>query len=84
MPVVRRSSQLSFSILAILDAEVPYASVCFKDASGTTPPAIIYETIKEARRRLPEGTHIRLCRQPFPLVHLRCALARLPSSFDDL
>ena len=44
----------------ILDAEVPYASVCFKDASGTTPPAIIYETIKEARKRLPEGTHIRL------------------------
>ena len=44
----------------ILDHEVPYASVCFKDASGTTPPAIIYETIKEARKRLPEGTHIRL------------------------
>ena len=44
----------------ILDHEVPFSSVCFKDASGTTPPSILFETVKEARRRLPEGTHIRV------------------------
>lgn len=44
----------------ILEAEVPFDSVCFKDASGTAPPAIVYETVKQARARLPEGTHIRV------------------------
>jgi len=43
----------------ILDAEIPYHSVCFKDASGTAVPSKVYETIKQARKLLPEGTHIR-------------------------
>jgi pyruvate carboxylase subunit B len=42
----------------ILDAHIPYGSVCFKDASGTSTPAVIYETIKRARGMLPEGTRI--------------------------
>ena len=42
----------------ILDAEIPYDSVCFKDASGTALPATVYETIKRARKMLPEGTVI--------------------------
>ena len=42
----------------ILDANVPYDSVAFKDASGTTPPAIVYKSIKNARELLPEGTII--------------------------
>jgi pyruvate carboxylase subunit B len=42
----------------ILDAEIPFDSVCFKDASGTAVPAKVYETIKRARKMLPEGTHI--------------------------
>ena len=44
----------------ILDNEVPFSSVCFKDASGTTPPQIIYETVKEARKRLGEDVHLRV------------------------
>lgn len=36
----------------ILDAGIPYDSVCFKDASGTATPAIVYETIKGARKLL--------------------------------
>ncbi len=42
----------------ILDAEIPYDSVCFKDASGTSTPAKVHETIKRARKMLPEGTLI--------------------------
>ena len=45
---------------SILDHDVPYTSVCFKDASGTAAPAKVYETIKAARKMLPEGTHIRV------------------------
>jgi len=36
----------------ILDAGIPYDSVCFKDASGTATPAVVYETIKRARKLL--------------------------------
>jgi pyruvate carboxylase subunit B len=44
----------------ILDAEIPYTSVCFKDASGTAVPSKVYETVRQARQLLPEGTHIRV------------------------
>ncbi|HJN75631.1 MAG TPA: biotin/lipoyl-containing protein [Myxococcota bacterium] len=44
----------------LLEDGVPFSSVCFKDASGTATPSTIYETIRLARRRLPEGTHIRV------------------------
>lgn len=36
----------------ILDAGIPYDSVCFKDASGTTTPRVVFETIKRARKLL--------------------------------
>lgn len=42
----------------ILDAEIPFDSVCFKDASGTATPAKVYATIKAARKLLPEGAII--------------------------
>jgi len=42
----------------ILDSGLPYDSVCFKDASGTTTPAYVHETIKRARKMLPEDTYI--------------------------
>ena len=45
---------------AILDADVPYHSVCFKDASGTTTPAVVYEAIKGARALLGPDVHLRL------------------------
>ena len=33
----------------ILDAGIPYDSICFKDASGTSTPQTVYESIKAAR-----------------------------------
>jgi pyruvate carboxylase subunit B len=36
----------------ILDAGIPYDSVCFKDASGTAVPSKVYDTIKKARQVL--------------------------------
>jgi len=33
----------------IIDADIPFNSVCFKDASGTATPAKVYETIKLAK-----------------------------------
>jgi len=42
----------------ILAAEIPFTSVCFKDASGTAYPSTIYETVKAARKRLPADTRL--------------------------
>ena len=42
----------------ILDAGIPYDSVCFKDASGTAVPSKVHETISKARAMLPDGTFI--------------------------
>ncbi len=46
------------TLRSILEAEIPYHSVCFKDASGTATPAVVHESIKRARKMLPEGTKI--------------------------
>jgi pyruvate carboxylase subunit B len=44
----------------VLDRDVPFDSICFKDSSGTANPRKVYETIKGARKMLPESTHIQL------------------------
>jgi pyruvate carboxylase subunit B len=36
----------------ILDSGLPYDSICFKDASGTSNPQKVYDTIKAARKLL--------------------------------
>jgi len=46
------------TLRGILDADIPYDSVCFKDASGTATPAVVHETIKRARKTLPGGIKI--------------------------
>jgi pyruvate carboxylase subunit B len=45
---------------SILDADLPFSSVCFKDASGTTTPAVVYDTIKAARALLGPDVHIQI------------------------
>ncbi len=42
----------------ILDAGIPFDSICFKDASGSAVPSKVYETIKQARSILPGETFI--------------------------
>ncbi len=37
----------------IMEADIPYQSVCFKDASGTSTPAVIHDTFKRAKKLLP-------------------------------
>jgi pyruvate carboxylase subunit B len=40
----------------ILDSDIPFHSICFKDASGTANPKKLYDTFKGARKMVPEGT----------------------------
>lgn len=46
------------TLRGILDADIPFDSVCFKDASGTAVPSKVYETIQRARKILPPDTFI--------------------------
>jgi len=42
----------------ILDAGIPYDSVCFKDASGTSRPQKVYDTIKLAKKLLGDSVTV--------------------------
>lgn len=46
------------TLKAILATKMPFDSVCFKDASGTSTPQVVYDTIKRARKLLPSDTKI--------------------------
>lgn len=68
----------------ILDAEIPYHSVCFKDASGTAVPSKVYETIRQARQMLPEGTHIRFHTHETAGVSVSAYRAALDAGADGI
>lgn len=68
----------------ILDAGIPYHSVCFKDASGTSSPQKVFETIKMARKLLPEGTHIRVHSHETAGVSVACYMAALEAGADGI
>lgn len=42
----------------ILDAGITYDSVCFKDASGTSTPKVVFDSIKRARKLLGKDARI--------------------------
>ncbi len=68
----------------ILAAEIPSDSICFKDASGTSNPNKIYETIKMARKNLPQDVHIRLHTHETAGVSIACYLAALEAGVDGI
>lgn len=68
----------------ILDSGLPYDSICFKDASGTSSPQKIYETIQMARRLVGTNTHIRLHTHETAGVSVACYLAALEAGADGI
>jgi pyruvate carboxylase subunit B len=70
------------TLKAILDAGIPYDSVCFKDASGTSAPSKVYETIKLARKMLPEGTIIDFHTHETAGIGVTCYKAAIEAGAD--
>ena len=68
----------------ILDAQIPFDSVCFKDASGTSSPQKVYETIKRARKILGDSVHIRLHTHETAGVSVACYQAALVAGVDGI
>ncbi len=72
------------TLRAILDAGIGYDSVCFKDASGTSSPHKVYETISMAKKMLPENVHVRLHTHETAGVSVSCYLAALDAGVDGI
>lgn len=68
----------------ILDSGVPFDSLCFKDASGTSSPQKVYETIQMARKLVGEDIHIRLHTHETAGVSVACYLAALEAGADGI
>jgi pyruvate carboxylase subunit B len=68
----------------ILDSGLPYDSICFKDASGTSSPRKVYETIKMARKLVGDKTHLRLHTHETAGVSVSCYLAALEAGADGI
>ncbi len=68
----------------ILDADIPFDSVCFKDASGTAVPSKVHDTIKRARAMLPEGTFIHFHTHETAGISVQANLAALDAGADAI
>ncbi len=68
----------------ILEAQIPFDSVCFKDASGTSTPRTVHETVKLARRLVPEGTRLVFHTHETAGTSTLCNMAALEGGADGL
>ena len=68
----------------ILDAKIPFDSICFKDASGTAVPSKVHETIKRARKILPPETFIHFHTHETAGISVQANLAALDASANAI
>ena len=66
----------------ILKAEIPFDSICFKDASGTTVPSVVYDTIVRARKLLGKNIPIEFHSHETAGVGTACYLAAVEAGAD--
>lgn len=68
----------------ILDAGIPFDSIAFKDASGTSAPRKVYETVKRTREILGNDMHIRFHSHETAGTGLAAYLASLDGGADGI
>ena len=68
----------------ILDSGLEFDSVAFKDASGTSNPHKVFETIRMARKLLGVNRHIRLHTHETAGVSVACYLAALEGGANGI
>ena len=65
-----------------IKAKIPFDSLCFKDASGTTVPAVVYETIKRARKLVGDKVPLEFHSHETAGAALACYLAAVEGGAD--
>ena len=68
----------------IMDAGIPFDRVAFKDASGTSTPATVYNTMKLARKLLGDKVHIQFHSHETAGNGVACYLAALKGGADGI
>ena len=68
----------------IMDAGIPFDRVAFKDASGTSTPATVYNTMKLARQLLGDKVHIQFHSHETAGNGVSCYLAALKGGADGI
>lgn len=68
----------------ILDAEIPFDSVCFKDASGTATPSTVFHTIKQAKALLPSEIPLRFHTHETAGISIVCYKAALEAGANAI
>ena len=68
----------------IMDAGIPFDRVCFKDASGTSTPATVYNTMKLARKLLGDKIHIQFHSHETAGNGVACYLAAIKGGADGI
>ncbi len=69
---------------SILDAGIPFDSLAFKDASGTSNPRKVYETVRRTREILGSDAHIRFHSHETAGTGLAAYLAALEGGADGI
>ena len=68
----------------IMDAGIPFDRVCFKDASGTSTPRTVFETMQAARKLLGDKVHIQFHSHETAGNGVSCYLAALKGGADGI
>ncbi|MBD3792893.1 MAG: biotin attachment protein [Campylobacterales bacterium] len=72
------------TLRSILDSGIQFDSLCFKDASGTSNPTKVFETISMARRLVGEEVHLRLHTHETAGVSVAAYLAALEAGANGI
>ena len=66
----------------ILDSDIPFDSLAFKDASGTSTPATVYETVKMARALIGNDKEIQFHTHDTAGMAVSCNMAAIEAGAD--
>ncbi len=68
----------------IIEADIPFDSVCFKDASGTSVPSKVYETIQLAKKILPSEVMVHFHTHETAGIGCTCYMAAIEAGADAI
>ena len=70
------------TVKKILKAKIPFHSICFKDASGTSVPSVVYETIQRVRKLVGSDIPLEFHSHETAGVGTACYLAAVEAGVD--